>query len=157
MFAYENIDASLLQDNETPWVPFLPYSDEVFLKYFKLDPVHGEIIALLKAPANYQLPAHYHGGSVVVYTLQGRWSYVEHDWIAEEGSLVYETTASQHTPRSHDKEVITLNIVRGDSEYLDADGNVLAKENWKTHMDRYLAYCESQGITPKDLTSFAKS
>lgn len=71
--------------------------------------------------------------------------------------MVYETTASTHTPQSHDEEVVTLNIVRGDSEYLDAEGNVLAKENWKSHMDRYVAYCESQGITPKDLGSFAKS
>ena len=31
---------------------------------------------------------------------------------------------------------------------------ILAVENWKTSVNRYLAYCKSQGIVPKDITSF---
>ncbi len=157
MFAYENIDASIVQDDESPWVPFTPYTDQVFLKYFKIDPVRGEVIALLKAPGNMVLPTHYHGGSVIVYTIEGKWSYDEHDWVAEKGSVVYETACSTHTPRSHDEETITFNITQGDSEYLDAEGNLLAKENWQSHLKRYLDFCEANGIEPKDLTSFEKS
>lgn len=157
MFVYQNIDASIVQDDESPWVPFAPYSDQIFVKYFKLDPVHGESVALLKAPANIVMPTHYHGGSVIVYTIKGSWSYIEHDWIAKEGSVIYETAGGVHTPRTYDEETITLNIVRGDSEYRDDNGNKLALENWQSHLKRYLDYCEANGLKPLDLTSFAKS
>ena len=39
---------------------------------------------------------------------------------------------------------------------MDADGKVLVIENWKTMLDRYVAFCKSKGIAPKDLTSFAE-
>jgi hypothetical protein len=38
---------------------------------------------------------------------------------------------------------------------MDANDNVLAIENWKSMMQRYLAHCEAKGLTPVDLTSFA--
>jgi hypothetical protein len=33
-------------------------------------------------------------------------------------------------------------------------GQRLAIENWKTGLARYIAYCEANGIKPRDLTSF---
>jgi hypothetical protein len=31
---------------------------------------------------------------------------------------------------------------------------VIAMENWKTDLHRYLAYCEANSPVPKDLTAF---
>ena len=72
------------------------------------------------------------------------------------GSVVYETAASSHTPQASDStgDVIALNIVSGDLVYLDDNDRVVAVENWKTALDRYLAYCEANGMTPRDLTAF---
>ena len=36
----------------------------------------------------------------------------------------------------------------------DENENVVASENWKTSLQRYLAYCEQHGIEAKDLTAF---
>src|SRR6476620_672491 len=33
-------------------------------------------------------------------------------------------------------------------------GNIVLIENWKSSLDRYLAYCEENGIEAKDLTAF---
>ena len=33
-----------------PWVPFAPYSDEVFLKYHHINPVHGEVLVSMRFP-----------------------------------------------------------------------------------------------------------
>ena len=44
--------------------------------------------------------------------------------------------------------------VTGDLLFLDENDNIIASENWKTGLHRYLAYCEQHGIEPKDLTSF---
>ena len=39
---HEQIHTTVIDDESLPWVPFAPYADNVFLKYFKLDPIRGE-------------------------------------------------------------------------------------------------------------------
>ncbi|EGC99719.1 hypothetical protein B1M_35206, partial [Burkholderia sp. TJI49] len=118
-------------------------------------PTRGEIIALMKSPGRGQLPKHHHTGTVIVYTLKGRWKYVEHDWVAGPGSLVFETAASSHTPQAlPGEEIVTLNIVQGELVYLDENDRILSIENWKSAMQRYLSHCERHRIVPKDITAF---
>ncbi|SAL05692.1 cupin [Caballeronia arationis] len=154
---FEQIETACINDADVPWVPFTPYSDKVLVKYFKLDPVRGEVIALLKAPAAGQMPIHRHTGTVIVYTVQGRWKYREHGWIAEAGSVVYETAGSTHTPQALPgaEDIVTLNIIQGDLLFMNDRQQVIAIESWKSGWDRYAAYCEANGIAPRDLTAFA--
>ncbi len=154
---FESINTGCLDGNDTPWMPFAPYSNDVMIKYFKIDPVRGETITLLKAPAGMEMPRHHHTGTVIVYTVQGSWRYKEHDWIAHAGSVVYETASTRHTPvaaYAEGPEIITFNIVAGELLYLDDKDNIIAVENWKTSMDRYLDYCKANDIKPKDLSTF---
>jgi 2,4'-dihydroxyacetophenone dioxygenase len=153
---FETISTSCLNDADTPWVPFAPYSEQVMLKYFKIDPVQGEVIAMVKAPPASILPRHHHTGTVIVYTVQGAWKYREHDWIARPGSLVYETASSRHMPEAlpGEEDVIAFNIVKGELVYLDEAGNSIAVETWRTAMERYLNHCKASGLTPRDLTHF---
>jgi 2,4'-dihydroxyacetophenone dioxygenase len=155
---YENVGTAVIDGESLPWVPLTPHTDQVLLKYFKLDPIRGEWVVLMKVPLGVQLPKHHHSGTVMVYTIEGKWKYQEHDWIAGPGSFVYETAASTHTfevvAEGESGYVLTLVHVTGDLAFLDENGNVIALENWKTSMQRYLAYCEQQGVKPKDLTAF---
>jgi len=155
---YEQIDTAVIDGESLPWVPLTPYSEDILLKYFKLDPIRGEWIVLMKVPAGAQLPKHHHTGTVMVYTIEGTWKYIEHDWVAGPGSLVYETAASTHTfevvAAGETGHVLTLVTVTGDLLFLDDKDNVVALENWKTSLHRYLAYCEQHGIKAKDLTAF---
>jgi 2,4'-dihydroxyacetophenone dioxygenase len=156
---FEHIQTACLNDADLPWVPFTPYSEHVLVKYFKLDPVRGEVIALLKAPAKGEMPRHRHTGTVIVYTVQGRWKYREHEWIAEKGSIVYETAGSSHTPEAiapldGEDDIVTLNIIQGELLFVNDKGQILAAEDWKSGWDRYEAYCRANGIAPKDLTAF---
>ncbi|NWL22406.1 2,4'-dihydroxyacetophenone dioxygenase family protein [Pseudomonas umsongensis] len=155
---YESIDTAAINADDLPWVPFAPYNDDVFIKYIKCDPVRGEVITLLKAPASMTLPKHHHSGTVIVYTIKGGWKYLEHDWISTEGGVVFETAATSHTPiglPDYGDEVITFNVTLGDLMYMDENNNIVAIENWKTSVQRYLAYCEANDIQPKDITSFS--
>jgi 2,4'-dihydroxyacetophenone dioxygenase len=91
--------------------------------------------------------------------IEGRWKYKEHNWVATPGSIVYETAASTHTPEVVTAEgeggyAVMLVQVTGDLLFLDDKDNVIAIENWKTGLQRYLAYCKKHGIAPKDLTAF---
>ena len=153
---HEHVRTSLVDDEALPWVRLSPYADNVLLKYFRLDPIRGEMIVMMKVPAGAALPRHRHSGTVIVCTIEGRWKYREHDWIVCPGSIVFETAASSHTPEAvgGGGHVVALNIVVGDVIFFDDSGRVLACENWKTGLQRYLAYCERAGITPRDLTSF---
>jgi len=157
---YEHVDTAVIDGDSLPWVPFTPYAPNVHMKYFKLDPIRGEIIVLMKAPLDMQLPRHHHTGTVMVYTIEGQWKYKEHDWIARPGSVVYETAASTHTPEvvstegTNDGHMVILVQMTGDLVFLDDNNNVVAMENWKTALQRYLAYCEEHDIQPKDLTAF---
>ena len=58
--AHKEIVTALVKGDSLPWVPFTPYSDEVFMKYLKIDPIHGEIVLSMKFPPGLQLPTHYH-------------------------------------------------------------------------------------------------
>lgn len=153
---YEQIHTSVIDDASIPWVPFAPYTNDVLIKYFKCDPIRGETITLLKAPQGTELPKHHHSGTVIVYTIKGSWKYKEHDWIAGPGSIVFETAASSHTPQvlQDGGEVITLNIVVGDLLFLGENDQIMAIENWKSGVDRYLAYCKTAKVQPKDITAF---
>ena len=75
---YEHVDTAVIDGESLPWVPFTPYAENVLLKYFKLDPIRGEWIVLMKAPLDMQLPKHHHTGTVMVYTIEGKWKYKEH-------------------------------------------------------------------------------
>ena len=112
----------------------------------------------MKVPPGVQLPKHHHTGTVMVYTIEGKWKYEEHDWVAGPGSIVYETAGSAHTfevvAAGGDVCVLTLVQVTGDLLFLGENDNVIALENWKTSMQRYLAYCKQHGLEPKDLTAF---
>ncbi len=155
---YESIDTAAINDEDLPWIPFSPYSNDVLLKYIKCDPVRGETITLLKAPAGATLPKHHHSGTVIVYTIKGAWKYIEHDWVSREGGVVFETAGTSHTPitlTEYGNEIITLNITQGDLLYFDENDNLFAIENWKSGVERYLAYCKANGIEAKDITSFS--
>lgn len=153
---FEKIDTALIDVESLPWVPFRPYTDRAFVKAIKVDPIRGEWITLLKAPADIELPRHHHSGTVHVYTISGEWKYKEHDWVAKPGSFVFETAGTEHTPIGQGKEeVITLNIVQGDWALIDDAGRVLAVENWKTVMQRYLDFCRETGIEAQDISAFA--
>ena len=90
----------------------------------------------MKAPFGAQLPTHHHTSTVMVYTIEGKWKYKWHDWVAGPGSIVYETVASTHTfevvAEGGGGYAVTLVQVTGDLLFLDEKGNIVAFENWKT-------------------------
>ena len=139
-----------IDGDDIPWVPFAPYSDEVFLKYHHINPVQGEILVSMRFPAGLRLPTHYHTGIVIAHTIKGAWRYLEHDWVSRAGGTVYETAGSAHTPEScGEEEAEVFFVIVGELLFLDEDGNIVARENHLTSMERYLAYCREHGIEPQ--------
>ncbi|HVS40911.1 MAG TPA: 2,4'-dihydroxyacetophenone dioxygenase family protein [Candidatus Dormibacteraeota bacterium] len=141
---------------DLPWHPFTPYSEEVMLKILHLDLVRGETVLLLKAPGGTNLGVHNHYGRVLVYTVQGTWSYAEHDWTSRAGDFVYEVANSRHTFQAQPGEdVVVFIVLEGALAFLDENGNTVAVETAHTVAERYEAYCRANGIPAVDLTQFS--
>ena len=102
-----------------------------------------DVKTLLKVPAAMQLPAHFHPGTVIVYTVQGTWRYLEDPWVSKAGDVVYEPAGSSHTPQAvGDEEVITLNIVEGTLDYLGENGEIIARDNWESFLKNTMSIAQ---------------
>ena len=79
------------------------------------------------------LSRHIHPSWVTGYVIKGAWRYLEHDWVATEGSFVYEPPGEIHTlvvdEAAGAPEMITHFNIHGAMIYLDADGNTTAYED----------------------------
>lgn len=153
MQTLQELDVNYMSGADNPWIPFTPLSDQVFLKYWKVDPVRGEIVVSMKFPGGLVLPTHYHTGMVIAHTVKGAWRYQENNWVSRAGDSVYEVAGSSHTPESVEETEIFFILV-GELLFLDEDKKILWQENHKTSIERYTAYCEANGIEARDLTSW---
>lgn len=152
----EELGTGYVSGDDMPWMPFIPLSEEVEIKYYAIDPVRGEMVVSMKFPKGIQLAPHYHTGTVIIHTVKGAWRYLEHDWVSKAGDTVYETAGSSHTPEScGDEDAEVFAILVGELLFLDENHNLLYSENWKTALARYKTFCEENGIEPRDLTDVA--
>jgi 2,4'-dihydroxyacetophenone dioxygenase len=150
--AYETLHRS---GADVPAVPFTPYSEDVKIKLLRADPVSGQLCVILSAPGGTGLGVHRHYGTVILYTIKGAWRYLEHDWVARAGDFVYETAGSSHTFQVEPGEMTeAFIIVEGALEFLDDEGNTIAIEDWQSMYQRYVDYCEDEGLDPVDLAHF---
>ena len=80
---------------------------------------------------------------------QGRLAFLKHDWIARAGDFVYKTAGSSHAFQVEPGETTeAFIIVEGALEFIDEEGNTIAIEDWRTMYQRYLDYCEEEGLDP---------
>src|SRR3984893_6238559 len=75
--------ASYINTKELPWFEWFPGH---YLKLCKLNPITGQIITFIRSVTGVSLDVHFHPGTVVVYTIQGAWTYDE-GWVAEAGDV----------------------------------------------------------------------
>ncbi len=86
------------------------------------------------------------------FVIQGGWHYLERDWVARPGTLVYEPPGDIHTlVVDGDEEMQTLFILEGVIQYLDDDDTIISQDDVFTKLDRYLTFCRREGIEAKDL------
>jgi hypothetical protein len=121
------------------------------LKYVKIDPSSSEMVLLVKASPHARMPRRHQGGTVIACTIKGRWKYLEHDWVAEPGSIVYSGPGECKTAQALDEDILVLKVVVGDLAFMDDRGEVLAIENHETGLHRYKEHCRLAGIPARDL------
>ncbi|MEM7567738.1 MAG: 2,4'-dihydroxyacetophenone dioxygenase family protein, partial [Pseudomonadota bacterium] len=87
------IPGAVAQD-ERIWVP---QGENVAFRPLCLNRSQGYWMNLLRVRKSGVLSRHRHPQPVHGFVLKGRWHYLEHDWVAEEGSYVFEPPGETHT------------------------------------------------------------
>lgn len=85
------------------------------------------------------LSRHIHPSWVTGMVLKGSWRYLEHDWMAEEGSFVYEPPGEIHTlvvdEQVGAQEMITFFNIHGAMVYVDEAGKFTGYEDVFTKIE----------------------
>ncbi len=131
--------------DERVWVPQAP---SVWFRPLCLSVSQGYWVNLLKVTRAGILSRHRHTNPVHGYVLKGKWRYLEHDWVAEEGGYVYEPPGETHTLTVPDDcaEMITLFQVNGIMLYVDIDGNALGYEDVFSKIEMCRKHYASVGL-----------
>jgi 2,4'-dihydroxyacetophenone dioxygenase len=112
-----------MPDDERVWVPL---HDNVWFRPLLLHTVEGYWTSLLRVRAAGVVSVHRHPAPVHGYVIKGSWRYLEHDWVATEGSYVFEPPGETHTLVIDEgvEEMITWFLVNGAMLYVDDNGAI---------------------------------
>lgn len=134
-----------LDGSDELWVP---QADGVWFRPLLLNVSQGYYLNLLRVKRAGVLSRHRHAGPVHAFTLRGRWYYLEHDWVAEEGGYAFEPPGETHTLVVPDDvpDMITLFHVTGGYVYVDPDGNALGYEDVFTKLETARKHYQAIGL-----------
>jgi quercetin dioxygenase-like cupin family protein len=129
--AAREIVALAVPEDDRVWVPQAP---QVWFRPLFFNTINGGWANLLKVTKAGILSRHRHPAPVHGYVIKGSWRYLEHDWVAREGSYVYEPPGETHT-LTVDKdieEMITFFNISGAMIYVDEEGRQIGYEDVHT-------------------------
>jgi len=130
------IAVQAIPEDERVWVPQAP---GVWFRPLLLNTVTGSWCNLLRVRKSGVLSRHIHPSWVTGYVIRGAWRYLEHDWIAAEGSFVYEPPGEIHTLVVDElvgaAEMITFFNIHGAMIYVDDAGKATGYEDVFTKIE----------------------
>jgi 2,4'-dihydroxyacetophenone dioxygenase len=139
------IAVQAIPDDERVWVPQAP---DVWFRPLLFNTVTGGWCNVLRVRKSGVLSRHRHPMMVTGYVIKGHWRYLEHDWIAREGSFVYEPPGEVHTlvvPEDCSEMMTHFNI-QGAMIYLDAAGAQIGYEDVWTKIEMCRAHYAAIGL-----------
>lgn len=139
-----NVLSEWLKDDNL-WIPTTKF---VSFKPLLLHASSGYYINLLRVRKSGVLSRHRHSGDVQALVIKGKWYYLEHDWIAEEGSFAYEPPGETHTlyVPTEVGEMITLFTVKGGYTYVDPNGRAIGYEDVFTKIEAAREHYSNENI-----------
>ncbi len=141
--------------DDRAWVP---QADNVWFRPLCLNRSQGYWVNLLRVTRSGVLSRHRHPGPVHGFVLKGSWRYLEHEWVANVGSYVFEPPGETHTlvvPDDVD-EMITLFQVTGVMYYVDPWGKPAGYEDVFTKIDMCRQHYEAVGLGADHVERFIR-
>ena len=140
-------------DNERKWIP---YAEGIWFQPCSYDLSAGAFSLVLKAVPGASLGTHYHVGQVYGFTLNGNWRYLEHDWVAQPGTFVFEPAGEAHSlvvTEDSPEPAIIFFMISGALIYLDkpVNGTLAAYEDAFSALEFSRAYYREAGLDVSEL------
>lgn len=142
-------------EDDNLWVPV---TKSVSFKPLLLSASGGYYINLLRVRQSGVLSRHRHSGAVHAIVLKGRWYYLEHDWVADEGSFAFEPPGETHTlfvPEDVE-EMITWFHVQGGYTYVDPQGVAVGYEDVFTKLEAARSHYKKLGLPDDYIEQFIR-
>lgn len=139
------IAVAAVPSDERVWVP---QAKDVWFRPLMLNTLQGQWCNLLRVRKSGVLSRHLHPNPVHGFVIKGKWHYLEHDWVAELGSYVFEPPGEIHTlvvPDDVD-EMITFFNITGCMVYMDRDNKQIGYEDVFTKIDMCRKHYEDVGL-----------
>jgi 2,4'-dihydroxyacetophenone dioxygenase len=123
-------------------------SDISWVRPLQFNVTLGQYTHMMRVTKPGAIARHRHSGGVHAYVIKGRWHYLEHDWVAEEGSYIFEPPGETHTLVVPDDctEMITLFQVNGSLIYVDPHGTTTGYDDVFTRLEKARAHYASVGL-----------
>ena len=130
---------------------WVPYASGVWFQPCCFNVTSGGFSLVLKGLPGSMVGTHYHVAGVHGYTMRGRWRYLEHDWIAEPGTYIYEPAGEAHTlviTEDSPEPMIAFFVVEGGLIYLDkpTNGTFAAYEDGLTLLELTRKHYRDAGL-----------
>jgi 2,4'-dihydroxyacetophenone dioxygenase len=142
-------------EDDKLWVPV---TQSVSFKPLLLSTTSGYYVNLLRVRKAGVLSRHRHTGPVHAIVLKGRWQYLEHDWMAEEGAYAFEPAGETHTlvvPEGV-PEMITWFHVTGGYTYVDPYGVATGYEDVFTKLEAARKHYRAMGLADDYIERFIR-
>jgi hypothetical protein len=129
----------------SPWVPFGPGAA---IRHLAFDVRRNAFSNVLWIKGKGVVGTHKHRGTVVMFCLEGSVRYLEYDWVATPGSLIYETPGLMHTlVTDHPDGVKLFGWLEGPIEFFDDNGEFVETTDVWWFINHYETYCREHGIS----------
>ena len=141
--------------DERLWVPL---AEGVWSRPLHFNVSAGQYTHVMRVTRAGIIARHRHTGPVFAQILKGRWHYLEHDWVAEEGGFAFEPPGETHTlvvPEGCD-EMVTLFQVNGALVYVDQQGVAMGYDDVFTRLQNTREHYESVGVDAGYLDSLIR-
>ncbi|MCW3027857.1 MAG: cupin 2 protein [Solirubrobacterales bacterium] len=139
-----DIVAEAVSGDERLWVPM---GEGFWVRPLMFDTLNGAWVNVMRTATSGVISRHRHPSPVHGYVIDGRWHYLEHDWVAEPGSYVFEPAGDTHTLVIDDPAVShTLFWISGAMVNVDDEGRQLGYADVFTRIEEARRHFESVGL-----------
>jgi quercetin dioxygenase-like cupin family protein len=136
-----------VKTDESPWADWLLLE----AKILRVAEDGASYTLLTRMPPGTRLPKHRHLGPVTGYTFEGSWHYLEYDWIATQGSFIYEPPGSVHTlVVLGNKPAVVLFEITGGLVLFDDNDNMVGFQDAESQRELYRMALEAKGVPYPD-------
>lgn len=138
MFKPVNVFHEIVEHSADDPSLWMQLTDQVQMRPTMFDCSNGAWSNVLRIVPGGRLACHYHTAPVHGFVVKGAWRYLEHDWVAHEGTYIYEPPGEIHTLAADEKlGMTTFFVTRGSLIYTDAKGVQIGYEDVFTRLAQF--------------------